>query len=106
MHTCSCHLSALFKELATYASDDPNKNKYNLAYHTGHHKKEPISHQKLDLLIKSHYFCYNCTSRNDAKYSKHLIKSNTIMTAIHYSDKPVHNLANNACMFYVLSCKL
>ncbi len=53
LNSRSCHMPALFKELATYASDDTDRNTYNLAYHTSHHKKEPISHQKLDLLIKS-----------------------------------------------------
>ncbi|CAB5347935.1 unnamed protein product [Rhizophagus irregularis] len=45
----SCHIPVLFKELTTYANDDPDINTYNLAYRTTHHKKESISHQKLDL---------------------------------------------------------
>lgn len=122
LHTRSCHLPALFKELATYASDDPDKNKYNLAYHTSHHKKEPISHQKLDLLIKSLEISIGQPWVNDnewnnitsaiialvemmRKYSEHLVKSNTIMTAIHHSDGPARNPANDARMFHVLGCK-
>ena len=38
----SCHLPTLFKNLATYASDDPDKNVYNLAYRTTHQKKSPF----------------------------------------------------------------
>ncbi|CAB4374379.1 unnamed protein product [Rhizophagus irregularis] len=49
----SCHMPAFFKELATYASDNTDRNTYNLAYYTSHHKKEPTSHQKLNLLIES-----------------------------------------------------
>ncbi|GET51169.1 hypothetical protein GLOIN_2v1770644 [Rhizophagus irregularis DAOM 181602=DAOM 197198] len=40
-------------ELAIYASDNTDRNTYNLAYYTSHHKKESISHQKLNLLIES-----------------------------------------------------
>uniref|UniRef100_U9UMW3 Uncharacterized protein n=1 Tax=Rhizophagus irregularis (strain DAOM 181602 / DAOM 197198 / MUCL 43194) TaxID=747089 RepID=U9UMW3_RHIID len=49
----SCHMPSFFKELAIYASDNTDRNTYNLAYYTSHHKKEPISHQKLNLLIES-----------------------------------------------------
>ncbi|CAB5385355.1 unnamed protein product [Rhizophagus irregularis] len=49
----SCHMPSFFKELATYASHNTDRNTYNLAYYTSHHKKESISHQKLNLLIES-----------------------------------------------------
>ncbi|POG75044.1 hypothetical protein GLOIN_2v1770644 [Rhizophagus irregularis DAOM 181602=DAOM 197198] len=49
----SCHMPSFFKELAIYASDNTDRNTYNLAYYTSHHKKESISHQKLNLLIES-----------------------------------------------------
>ncbi|RIA94815.1 hypothetical protein C1645_817518 [Glomus cerebriforme] len=58
----ACHMPAFFKELATYASDDTNRNTYNLAYYTSHYKKEPILHQKLDLLIKSDKSACNPTN--------------------------------------------
>ncbi|CAB5122714.1 unnamed protein product [Rhizophagus irregularis] len=39
------------------------------------------------------------------KYSKHLVKSNTLMAAIHHNDNSAHNPANNSHMFHVFSCK-
>ena len=118
----SCHMPAFFKELATYASDDTNRNTYNLAYHTSHHKKEPISHQKLNLLIKSLELSIGQPWVNDnewnniipaiislidmmRKYSEHLVKSKTIMANIHHNDESARNPANNASMFRVLGCK-
>jgi hypothetical protein len=122
LHSRSCHMPALFKELATYASDDTDRNTYNLAYRTSHHKKEPISHQKLDLLIKSLELSLGQPWVNDnewnniiptiialaemmRKYSEHLAKSKTIMATIHHNDESTRNPANNSCMFRVLGCK-
>jgi hypothetical protein len=116
------YLPILFKELATYASDDTDKNIYNLAYHTSHHKKEPISHQKLDLLIKSLELSIeqpwvNNNEWNDIipaiislsdmmrKYSEHLAKTRKVMVAIHHSDEPARDPTNSARMFHVLGCK-
>ncbi|CAB5393085.1 unnamed protein product [Rhizophagus irregularis] len=118
----SCHLPALFKKLATYASDDPDRNVYNIAYRTSHHKKEPISRQKLDLLIKSLELSVGQPWVNDnewnniipavialiemmRKYCEHLVKSQITMTAIHHNDESARNPANNACLFRVLGCK-
>jgi len=118
----SCHLPALFKKLTTYASDDPDRNVYNIVYRTSHHKKEPISHQKLDLLIKSLELSVGQPWVNDnewnniipavialiemmRKYSEHLVKSQITMTAIHHNDESARNPANNACLFRVLGCK-
>ncbi|PKC15019.1 hypothetical protein RhiirA5_408735 [Rhizophagus irregularis] len=118
----SCHIPVLFKELATYANDDPDINTYNLAYRTTHHKKEPISHQKLDLLIKSLELLIGQPWVNDnewnniipaiialvdmmRKYSEHLVKSKTIMATIHHNDESTRNPTNNSRMFRVLGCK-
>ncbi|CAB4391120.1 unnamed protein product [Rhizophagus irregularis] len=119
----SCHMPALFKELATYASDNTDRNTYNIAYHTSHHKKESISHQKLDLLIKSLELSIGQPWVNDSewdnhiipdiialvdmmrKYSEHLVKSNTLMAAIHHNDDSARNPANNSHMFHVFGCK-
>ncbi|RGB32826.1 hypothetical protein C1646_762410 [Rhizophagus diaphanus] len=39
------------------------------------------------------------------KYSEHLVKSNTLMVAIHHNDDSARNPANNSHMFRVLGCK-
>ncbi|CAB5360661.1 unnamed protein product [Rhizophagus irregularis] len=115
-------MPALFKELATYASNNTDRNTYNIAYHTSHHKKESISHQKLDLLIKSLELSIGQPWVNDSewdniipdiialvdmmrKYSEHLVKSNTLMAAIHHNDDSARNSANNSHMFRVFGCK-
>ncbi len=44
-----CYLPNLFTELLTY---EQNQN-YNQYYSVTHHKREEVSHEKLDNLIKS-----------------------------------------------------
>ncbi|GES77742.1 hypothetical protein GLOIN_2v1780244 [Rhizophagus clarus] len=91
------HLPVLFTQLKTYQDGEI----YNKFYHTSHHRKNPLSHQKLDQLSKSLELSI---SQPWAKYSEYLVATNNSMNNLHHSDKSARSPENNSVMYQISAC--
>ncbi|CAG8548362.1 9245_t:CDS:2 [Cetraspora pellucida] len=92
----SYHLPALFKQLETYQ----NGESYNKYYHTSHHKKNPLSQQKLAQLASSLEL-----SISQPWASDYLIATAASMNEIHYSDKSSRSPENDSTMYRIGACE-
>jgi hypothetical protein len=113
----SYHLPILFTQLKTYQDDET----YNKFYHTGHHRKSPLSHQKLDQLsnsfelsISQPWTCDDLWSQVMPaifslieilrKYLEYLVAINNSMNSLQHSNKSACNPENDSVMYQISAC--
>ena len=101
----SYHLPVLFTQLKTYQGDEI----YNKFYNTSHHRKNPLSHQKLaqlssslELSISQPWACDDMWNQVIPaivslieimrKYSEYLVTTNASMNKLHHNDKNTRGL--------------
>ncbi|RGB39303.1 hypothetical protein C1646_754740 [Rhizophagus diaphanus] len=94
---------------------------YNKFYHTSHHRKNLLSHQKLDQLsnslelsISQPWACDDLWSQVMPavfslieilrKYSEYLVATNNSMNNLHHSDKSARSPKNNSVMYRISAC--
>ncbi|CAG8502065.1 17629_t:CDS:2 [Cetraspora pellucida] len=114
----SYHLPALFKQLKTYQDG----RSYNEFYYTGHHKKVPLSQQKLahisnslEISISQPWASNNRWSQVMPavlslieilkKYLNYLITTNASMNELHHSNESARSPENNSTMYRVTACE-
>ncbi|CAG8850336.1 46299_t:CDS:1, partial [Gigaspora margarita] len=118
LSACSYYLPALFKQLKTYQDG----RSYNEFYYTGHHKKVPLSQQKLahflnslEISISQSWASNNRWSQVMPavrslieilkKYSDYLITTNASMNELHHSNESARSSENNSTMYRVNACE-
>src|ERR1044072_5860513 len=118
LHARSYHLPVFFTQLKTYK----NGQTYNKFYHTSHHRKDPLSQQKLSHLSSSLELSINQPwASNDIwnqvmpaifslieilrKYSEYLVATNVSMNRLHKSDESARNPENSSTMYRISACE-
>lgn len=114
----SYHLPVFFTQLKTYQDGET----YNKFYHTSHHKKNPLSQQKLTHLSDSLELSINQPWASNSiwdpimpsvlslieilkKYAEYLNTTNNSMIKLHNSDESARNPENDCTMYRVDACK-
>ncbi|CAG8644223.1 14907_t:CDS:2, partial [Dentiscutata erythropus] len=114
----SYHLPALFAQLKTY-QDGKSYDEY---YYTGHHKKNPLSQQKLVHLSSSLEISISQPWASSdrwnqvmpavlslieilKKYSDYLIATTASMNELHHSNESARSPGNNSTMYRVSACE-
>ncbi|PKK56209.1 hypothetical protein RhiirC2_872082 [Rhizophagus irregularis] len=115
----SYHLPVFFTQLKTYQNDES----YNTFYYTSHHKKNPLSHQKLaqlssslELSISQPWACDDLWNQVIPaivslieimrKYSEYLVATNNSMNKLHHSDKSsARGPENSSTMYRIAACE-
>lgn len=112
LHARSCNLPVFFTQLKTYQDGET----YNKFYHTSHHKKNPLSQQKLVYLSNSLELSVNQPWANNnvwnqvipatlslieilKKYAGYLAITTTNMNILHHSDESARNSENDCIMY-------
>ncbi|POG77649.1 hypothetical protein GLOIN_2v1767477 [Rhizophagus irregularis DAOM 181602=DAOM 197198] len=118
LHARSCNLPVFFTQLKTYQDGET----YNKFYHTSHHKKNPLSQQKLVYLSSSLELSVSQPwANNDVwnqvipatlslieilkKYAGYLTITTTNMNILHHSDGSARNPENDCTMYRIIACK-
>lgn len=118
LHARSCNLPVFFTQLKTYQDGET----YNKFYHTSHHKKNPLSQQKLVYLSSSLELSVNQPWVNNnvwnqvipatlslieilKKYAGYLAITTTNMNILHHSDESARNPENDCIMYRIIACK-
>ncbi|CAG8737250.1 13869_t:CDS:1, partial [Racocetra fulgida] len=118
LSACLYHLPALFAQLKTY-QDGKSYDEY---YYTGHHKKNPLSQQKLVHLSSSLEISISQPWASSdrwnqvmsavlslieilKKYSDYLIATTASMNELHHSNESAHSPGNNSTMYRVSACE-
>ncbi|CAG8567968.1 26271_t:CDS:2 [Dentiscutata erythropus] len=114
----SCHLPDFFEQLKTYQEG----KLYNEYYHTSHHKKNPLSQQKLthlssslEISISQLWASNNIWNRVIPvvlslieilkKYSDYLNSTTVSMNELHHSNESARSPENNSTMYQVMACE-